>query len=69
LTIKISGKNLTITNVAVKQIGVRGRNSDNKLIKQKLGWEPEMKLIDGMTKTYQWINKQVNNDSYPEISI
>lgn len=69
MTIKISGKNLTITNVAVKQIGVRGRNSDNKLIKQKLGWEPEMKLIDGMTKTYQWINKQVNNDSYPEISI
>lgn len=60
MVIKISGKKLTIKNVAVKQIGVRGRNSDNKLIKQKLGWEPEMKLIDGMTKTYQWINNQVN---------
>ena len=69
MAIKISGKKLTITNVPVKQIGVRGRNSDNKLIKQKLGWEPEMKLIDGMTKTYQWINKQVNNESYLEISI
>ena len=69
MTIKISGKKLTIKNVPVKHIGVRGRNSDNKLIKQSLGWEPEMKLIDGMTTTYQWINKQVNNDSYVEESI
>lgn len=69
MAIKISGKNLTIKNVPVKHIGVRGRNSDNKLIKQKLDWEPEMKLIDGMTTTYQWINKQVNNYSSIECSL
>ncbi len=35
--------------------GVNGRNSDNTLIKKYLGWAPEIKLIDGMTKTYEWI--------------
>lgn len=35
--------------------GVNGRNSDNTLIKKYLGWAPEVKLIDGMTKTYEWI--------------
>ncbi|MDH3253243.1 MAG: NAD-dependent epimerase/dehydratase family protein [Ignavibacteria bacterium] len=40
-------------------LGVRGRNSDNKLIREKLGWEPTMKLQDGLAKTYAWINEQV----------
>jgi GDP-D-mannose 3',5'-epimerase len=35
--------------------GVRGRNSDNTLIKQKLGWAPSIRLEDGMSKTYAWI--------------
>lgn len=35
--------------------GVRGRNSDNTLIKQKLGWAPSIRLEDGMAKTYAWI--------------
>ena len=61
IAIKLSGKNLTIKNVDVKQIGVRGRNSDNKLIKEKLGWEPNMSLEKGMAITYEWINKQVKN--------
>lgn len=39
--------------------GVRGRNSDNSLIKQKLGWAPSIKLHDGMEKTYAWIYDQV----------
>ena len=58
LAITISGKNLSIQNKDVKQIGVQGRNSDNKLIREKLNWEPSMKLIDGLTKTYNWIEKQ-----------
>jgi hypothetical protein len=62
IAIKLSGKNLTIKNVDVKQKGVRGRNSDNKLIKEKLGWEPNMPLEKGMDITYQWINEQVNNN-------
>jgi GDP-D-mannose 3', 5'-epimerase len=40
--------------------GVRGRNSDNKLYKQYMGWEPSQPLQIGMEKTYEWINKQVN---------
>ena len=35
--------------------GVRGRNSDNTLIRQKLGWAPSIRLEDGMRKTYEWI--------------
>jgi nucleoside-diphosphate-sugar epimerase len=36
-----------------------GRNSDNVLIKEKLGWAPSHSLQEGMTKTFNWINKQV----------
>ena len=41
-------------------VGVRGRNSDNKLYKEKMGWGVSMPLIEGMSKTFEWINKQVN---------
>jgi GDP-D-mannose 3', 5'-epimerase len=39
--------------------GVRGRNSDNTLIRQVLGWAPSTKLVDGMEKTYRWVYDQV----------
>ncbi len=39
--------------------GVNGRNSDNTLIKEKFGWAPEIKLRDGMEKTYAWIYDQI----------
>jgi nucleoside-diphosphate-sugar epimerase len=39
--------------------GVRGRNSDNKLIKEKLGWSPSANLSDGIGKTYAWILSQI----------
>ena len=42
-------------------LGVRGRNSDNKLIDEKLNWSPTMKLADGLKLTYNWINSQVNS--------
>ena len=41
-------------------VGVRGRNSDNKLYKEKMGWEPTQPLYEGMKLTFEWINKQVN---------
>jgi len=41
-------------------VGVRGRNSDNKLFKEKVGWELTQPLIEGIKKTYNWINQQVN---------
>jgi len=39
-------------------LGVRGRNSDNRLIRQKLGWEPKQPLMAGLEKTYSWIERQ-----------
>jgi nucleoside-diphosphate-sugar epimerase len=38
--------------------GVNGRNSDNTLIKKLLGWEPTIRLRDGMAKTYAWIHDE-----------
>lgn len=43
--------------------GVRGRSSDNTLIKELLGWEPTIKLIDGLNKTYNWIREQENENN------
>ena len=57
--IDISGKNITIKNVP-GFTGVRGRNSDNKLIQEKLGWAPNYPLYNGLTETYKWISKQLN---------
>jgi nucleoside-diphosphate-sugar epimerase len=62
MIIKISGKNLSIDNID-GPIGVRGRNSDNKLLKQKIGWEPTQSLENGIQKTYDWINEQVKRSS------
>ena len=56
--IDISGKNLTIKNIP-GPTGVRGRNSDNKLIEEKLDWVPNYPLYEGLIHTYEWINKQV----------
>ena len=39
--------------------GVRGRCSDNALIKDRLGWAPSVRLRDGMEKTYRWIHDQI----------
>jgi len=57
--IDISGKNITIKNID-GPTGVRGRNSDNDLIQEKLGWSPNYPLYDGLTETFEWINKQVS---------
>lgn len=60
MVIKISGKDLKIEHDLTKPQGVRGRNSENTKIFEKLGWKPQTKFIDGITTTYNWINKQVN---------
>jgi len=56
----IAGKKLTINHIP-GPLGVRGRSSDNRLIRQHLNWEPNSPLIDGITKTYHWINEQVTS--------
>lgn len=58
MVIEISGKNLSINNIP-GPTGVRGRNSDNKLIGEKLGWKPSRPLREGMERTYAWIKQQV----------
>ncbi|MEX0929821.1 MAG: NAD-dependent epimerase/dehydratase family protein [Balneolales bacterium] len=58
MVINISGKNLTIHNID-GPTGVRGRNSDNTLIREKLGWAPSRSLRKGVEETYKWISSQV----------
>lgn len=58
IAMEVAGKKLSIHHVP-GPLGVRGRNSDNCLIYEKLGWKPSSTLISGMEKTYAWIAKQV----------
>jgi nucleoside-diphosphate-sugar epimerase len=58
MAIAISGKRLAIEHVS-GPLGVRGRNSDNDLIRKSLGWEPRQPLRVGLEKTYEWIESQV----------
>jgi nucleoside-diphosphate-sugar epimerase len=58
MVMRIAGKELSIKHVQ-GPTGVRGRNSDNRLIRERLGWEPTQKLEVGMRKTYAWIAEQV----------
>ncbi|MFZ0591022.1 MAG: NAD-dependent epimerase/dehydratase family protein [Bryobacteraceae bacterium] len=58
LIMGIAGKKLSIRHVT-GPLGVRGRNSDNRLIREKLGWAPSMPLRDGLEKTYGWISRQL----------
>jgi nucleoside-diphosphate-sugar epimerase len=58
MAMKIAGRDLRIHNIP-GPLGVRGRNSDNRLIMEKLGWAPSASLEDGIRKTYQWISAQV----------
>jgi nucleoside-diphosphate-sugar epimerase len=43
--------------------GVRGRNSDNTLIRQRLGWEPDTSLREGIARTYVWVRDQLAADA------
>lgn len=69
MAIDISGKNIKINNIQGEEfvskygfkcpIGVRGRNSDNKLYRERVGWEVSQSLYEGMASTFNWIKKQV----------
>lgn len=61
IIISISGKEITKRyNLSAPQ-GVRGRNADLTLVKEVLGWQPEVSLEEGLRRTYRWIEKQVNS--------
>jgi GDP-D-mannose 3', 5'-epimerase len=57
MAMRIAGKRLTIHHIP-GPLGVRGRNSDNKLIAEKLGWAPSRPLEEGLRNTYKWIEAQ-----------
>lgn len=69
MAIDLSEKDIRIKNIEGQEfkdkygfecpIGVQGRNSDNRLYREEMGWEVSMPLIDGMKKTFAWINEQV----------
>ena len=61
MAIDISGKQLSIRNIE-GPTGVRGRKSDNNLVREKLGWAPSLPLREGMERTFKWINEQVKKD-------
>lgn len=54
----IAGKKIEKNHIS-GPLGVRGRNSDNRLIEQQLGWRPSRPLREGLAKTYEWIEAQV----------
>ncbi len=58
MAMEISNKELTVKHIP-GPLGVRGRNSDNNLIKKELGWSPSAPLFDGLTTTYNWIEQQL----------
>jgi nucleoside-diphosphate-sugar epimerase len=58
LIAELIGKEVNIQNVP-GPMGVMGRNSDNRLIREKLNWAPQDNLEDGLLKTYDWILEQI----------
>lgn len=71
MAIDLSGKDLSIHNIDGEEfekkyghkcpLGVNGRNSDNRLYEEKIGWKVSLPLIEGMSKTYKWVDSQVNS--------
>ena len=57
----IAGKKLHKNHIP-GPLGVRGRNSDNRLISERLGWKPSQPLVDGLEKTYAWIEQQLRSN-------
>jgi nucleoside-diphosphate-sugar epimerase len=57
LIMEVAGKNLSLKHVP-GPLGVRGRNSDNRLIQERLGWAPSSALVDGLRQTYRWIEAE-----------
>ena len=64
----IENKDIAINHID-GPIGVAGRNSDNTLIQEKLGWSPSQPLMVGITKTYNWIKEQVRLSAMEKVEI
>ena len=64
----IAGKKFSVKHIP-GPLGVRGRNSDNKLIYKKLGWRPSKLLREGMETTYAWIEEQVKESALSSLKM
>ena len=73
LAIRVSKKNISFRNIYGKEfkdkygfdcpVGVMGRNSDNRLFSEKVGWEVSESLEEGLAKTYPWIEEQIKRSN------
>ena len=61
ITAKVAGKAVAKRHKLDEPLGVRGRNSNNDLVREKLGWDYEQTLEEGISKTYAWIDEQVQS--------
>ena len=61
ITAKVAGVPVKRKHKMDAPLGVRGRNSNNDLVRSKLGWDYSMTLEEGISKTYAWIKQQINN--------
>ena len=59
---QVAGKKITKKHIE-GPLGVRGRNSDNRLIHERLGWRPTQPLIEGLKTTYAWIEEQIRQSN------
>ena len=57
---RVSGKVVQKIHKLDAPLGVRGRNSNNDLVREKLGWDYSQTLEEGIRKTYTWIQEQIN---------
>lgn len=58
----ISGKEIRVEHIS-GPTGVRGRNSDNRLIRERLDWAPSQPLVKGLEETYAWVERQVRRNA------
>lgn len=69
IIIKILGKRITKKYDLAAPEGVRGRNADLALARNKMGWEPKVSLEEGLEKTHRWIETKVKEKTSPTSGI
>ena len=66
---KVSGKAVSKRHKLDAPLGVRGRNSNNDLIRKAIGWDYQLTLEEGLSKTYAWINEQVKKENFVQVEV
>ena len=66
---KVAGKVVSKRHVLDAPLGVRGRNSNNDLIRNTLGWDYSQSLEEGIRKTYEWISEQIKSRQHGVVDL